>query len=393
MARGTAWIILTAAAAVAGCFRATAAPSSPAIRLDMTNPQHAVVEVAGISQGDLAALSKSNLTDDEWSAILRVTVRAPDADQSARLPVAGRYAVEDSVKFIPLFPLDPGRQYDVAFDPSKLSRPNAPRVPPARTVVSLPGVVHTPSTVVTAVYPSGDVIPQNQLRMYVQFSGPMGQQGGLNHIVLLDKAGHEMADALLPLDTELWNGDRTRYTVFFDPGRVKREILPNRSMGRPLREGDTITLVVKADWPDGRGVPLKSELRRQYRVGPADERPLNMAAWSIAPPSAGTRDGLTVTFPEPLDHALLQRALGVTHAGAALPGELRIEPGETRWVFVPREPWQTGVYAVVVLSILEDLAGNRIGRAFEVRSPGDGVAPEDSRPISLPFRIADSVAR
>lgn len=389
MARGEICVIVIAAAAVAGCFRATPAPSSPAIRLNTTNPQQAIVEVAGISRRDLVALSKFNLTDDEWSAILRVTVRVPDAQEGVDLPaVAGRYAVEDSVRFMPSFPLDPGRQYEVSFDPSKLSRPNAPRVSAARAVVSLPAVVQTPSTVVTAVYPSGAVIPENQLRMYVQFSGPMGQQSGLNHIVLLDKAGREVVDAMLPLHTQLWNGDRTRYTVLFDPGRVKREILPNRSMGRSLQVGETITLVVKADWLDARGLALKSEFRREYRVGPADERPLNTAAWRIAAPSAGTREGLTVTFPEPLDHGLLQRALAVSHAGGAVPGDVRIEPGETRWVFVPRDPWQTGEYAVVVLPILEDLAGNRIGRAFEVRSPGDAVAPEDGRPVSFPFRIA-----
>lgn len=394
MARRTICVIVMAAAAVAGCVRATDAPSSPAIRLNTTNPQQAIVEVGGISRRDLAALSKFTLTDEEWSSILRVTVKAQDAPRGAELPaVAGRYAVEDSVRFVPSFPLDPGRQYEVSFDPSKVSRPDMPRVPARSAVVSLPRIVQTASTIVTAVYPSGDVIPENHLRMYVQFSGPMGQQGGLNHIVLLDKAGHEVVDAMLPLDTQLWNGDRTRYTVFFDPGRVKRGILPNRSMGRPLREGETITLVVKADWLDARGLPLKSEFRRDYLVGPADERPLNTAAWRIVSPPAGTRDGLTVTFPEPLDHALLQRALGVSHAGAALPGELRIEAGETRWVFVPRDPWQTGVYAVAVLPILEDVAGNRIGRAFEVRSTGDAVAPEDSRPISLPFQIGGSAAR
>lgn len=393
MARNAFCVIVMACAAAAGCFRATAAPSSPAIRLNTTDPRQPIVEVEGLSRRDLAAFSSLNLKDDEWPAILRVTVRSHDAQESTAPAVAGRYAVGDSVRFIPQFPFDPGRQYEVAFDPSRLPRPGMPMLSPVRAVVSLPGVVHTPSTVVAAVYPSGDVIPANQLRMYVQFSEPMGQEGGLNHIVLLDKDGHEIVGALLPLDTELWNGDRTRYTVFFDPGRVKREILPNRRMGRPLREGDTITFVVKPDWLDAKGAPMKSEFRRDYRVGPADERPLSTAAWRIAPPPAGTRDGLTVGFPEPLDHALLQRAIGVSHAGASVPGELRIEPGETRWVFVPREPWQTGAYDLVVLPILEDLAGNRIGRAFEVRSPGDAVAPEDSRPISIPFRIAVSATR
>jgi hypothetical protein len=347
------------------------------------------VEVSGLSRSDRAALSRVNLTDAEWSAVLRVTVAGPGAQQGAEVPpIAGRYVVDDSVRFIPMFPLDPGRRYEVSFDASKVTRPGMPRIPNAHGVVSLPASTAAPSTVVTAVYPSGDVIPENQLRMYVQFSGPMGQQGGLRHIALVDKAGQEITGAMLPLDTELWNGERTRYTLLFDPGRVKREILPNRAMGRPLHRGQTFSLVVRADWLDARGVPLKSEFKQQYRVGPPDEKPLSTLGWHIASPSALTRGAVTISFPEPLDHALLQRAIGVSHAGAIIPGDVAIETGETRWTFVPRDPWQPGVYTIVVQPILEDLAGNRIGRAFEVRSPGDAVAPEDDRPVSLPFRIA-----
>ena len=385
---------LALSATVTACSRAPSPVSSPAIRLDTTDPQQAIVEVSGLSRRDLSALSELDLTADEWSVALRVAVKTPGAHPGADLPaVAGSYAVGDSVRFIPSFPLDPGREYDVSFDLSKISRAANPRISASHAVVSLPRVVHTPSTVVTAVYPSGDVVLENQLRMYVEFSGPMGQQGGLDHIALLDKAGHELVDAMLPLDTELWNSARTRYTVILDPGRVKREILPNRMMGRPLRRGETITLVVKQDWLDGRGVPLKSEFRRDYRVAPAIERPLDTATWRIASPPAGTRDALAITFPAPLDHGLLGRALGVSRAGAAVPGELHIEAGETRCAFVPRDPWQPGEHALVVLPILEDVAGNRIGRAFEVRSPGDAVPPESGQPTSVRFLVTPSAER
>lgn len=363
-------------------------PSAPQIRLDLANPRQPVVVVAGVSRRDLTALSKANLTSDEWSTLLRVTVKRQGVQQAGDPPaVAGRYAIADSVRFVPLFPLDPGREYDVEFDPSRLSRAGVPRLPAAKGVVSLPAVVLAPSTVVAAVYPAGDVIPENLLRMYVHFSGPMGQQGGLDHVVLLDKTGREVPDALLPLDTELWNGDRTRFTLFFDPGRVKRDILPNRRMGRPLQAGETITLVVKKDWLDARGVPLASEFRRAYRVGAADERALDTSAWRVASPAAGTREPVIVTFPEALDHGLLQRALGVTRTGTAVPGEPQVEDRATRWRFAPRDAWQAGEYTLVVLPILEDVAGNRIGRAFEVASPGAASPDEHSQPISLPFQI------
>ena len=49
-----------------------------------------------------------------------------------------------------------------------------------------------------------------------------------------------------------------------------------------------------------------------------------------------------------------------------LPGEPRIEAGEVEWLFTPRDPWAARDYDVVAFAFLEDLAGNRIGRAFEV---------------------------
>ena len=66
----------------------------------------------------------------------------------------------------------------------------------------------------------------------------MGQQGGLDHIAFVDDDGREVPGVVLPLDTDLWDAERTRYTVILDPGRVKRDILPNRRMGRPLHAGE-----------------------------------------------------------------------------------------------------------------------------------------------------------
>ncbi len=384
--------ILTVAILAAACARAPSAASVPAIRLDTSDARQPVVEVAGLSAGDRASLANANLSSDEWSAIFRVTVRRVDDGPGELPPVAGRYSLEDAARFIPSFPLDPGREYEVVFEPSKLARAPALRVPSVRAVLSLPQVAQASSTIVTAVYPSGDIIPENQLRMYLQFSGPMGQGSGREHIAILDSNGQELVDAMLPLDTELWNGERTRYTVLFDPGRVKREILPNREMGRALRRGDAITLVVSKDWPDGRGQPLKSDYRKNFRVGPAIERPLDAADWRIATAAAATRGPLSITFPAALDRALLERGLSVARAGETVAGEWRIEAGETRSLFVPKEPWQPGEHAIVVLPILEDVSGNRIGRAFEVLSPGDAVPPESSRPTSVPFRIAASSA-
>jgi hypothetical protein len=384
--------VTLAAAALARC-AGTASTPSPRVQLN-TERQPAAVEVAGLPPAMLAAVSAARLRDDDWRSLLRISVRPETAASpvAADLPaVAGDYAVDGAVlRFVPMFPLDAGRQYDVVFDPSRLPRAGggeAWSVSPITAVIGLPAVTRTPTTTVSQIFPSADVIPANQLRLYIHFSAPMGLRGGFEHVRLLDDRGVEVADPFLPIDSDYWNDDRTRYTVFFDPGRVKRGILPNRHMGRALEAGRRYTVVVAASWRDGQGQPLASEFRREFLVRPADEHALTTESWRLTAPAAGTREALTVDFPAPLDHGLLQRALGVARAGTPLAGDIRIEADETRWRFIPADPWQAGDHQLVALSILEDLAGNRIGRAFEVdQFERTDRTPEPERFVRL-FRV------
>jgi hypothetical protein len=359
--------LLLLAAAVVTCAACNVIYEPPQIRL---NTQLNTVDVVGLGSACLDELAKLEWTTDEWQKLLRVSVKDSNNGGSTPPPVAGRYAIVGPVlRFTPMFPFDEGRQYDVVLDRGFMP-PNARMVPDPHdavtAVVGRPAVARSPSTVVTQVYPSSDVLPANQLRMYLHFSAPMDWRSGYDYVKLVDERGQEVVDAFLPLDADFWNDDRTRYTVFFDPGRVKRGILPNRQMGRALEAGRRYTLVVKREWRDGHGLPLKEEYRRDFRAGPAIERALSMTEWRIAAPEAGTRDPLTVTFPNPLDRGLLARALGAARNGRVVEGQATIEDAETRWSFAPRDPWAPGDHDLVALSFLEDLAGNRVGRAFEV---------------------------
>jgi hypothetical protein len=236
----------------------TAAACGPTIDSDVSTtialitPQAggaAYVEVAGLSGSTLGALEGAALTPEEWSQVLRVAVD-PEAP-----PMLGRYAVVGgTLRFTPIFPLDEGRQYQVRFDPARV--PGEPDAGGAvvDAMVGLPASTAVPSTVVARVYPTGDVVPENMLRMYVEFSGPMGRKSGVEYIALLDSSGQEIPGAVLPLDYEFWSPDHTRFTVFFDPGRVKEGILPNQQMGRPLEVGTSVTLVISSDWLDT-GIP------------------------------------------------------------------------------------------------------------------------------------------
>jgi hypothetical protein len=365
----------TLAAAAAVVVVACGRTPSPEISF-VGSPVPSAVEVRRLPARDIRALSALTLTNEQWRQVLRV-----ETSGSQGIPLAGTYLAGDGlIRFTPMFPFEPGRTYRATFDPTRIPAVNVsdPWRRRLERTFTVPAVSAERSTVVRQVYPSGPALPENMLRFYIEFSAPMGRGSALEHIRLVEEGGREVVDPFLPVEAELWNRERTRFTLFFDPGRVKRGIKPNRDLGRALIAGKRYALVIGDRWLDGRGQPLKSEHRHTFTAGPADEHALDTSAWKISAPSRGTRDPLVVTFPRPLDAVLLSRALSVriaTQRAAAgesgLPGEIRIDAAETRWSFAPRDRWSSGHYSLVVLTLLEDPAGNRIGRAFEVTRPVD----------------------
>jgi hypothetical protein len=147
-------------------------------------------------------------------------------------------------------------------------------------------------------------VPENLLRVYLEFSAPMG---GAPRIL---------------------DPDCTRYTLFFDPGRVKRKALPNRQSGRPLR---AVRRSITASCP-GHSASSRGAAKR----------------------STGTR----------------RRA-------------------DRRSVFTPIAPWARGEYNLVAQPFLEDSQGNRIGRAFEAPDASAGGSTDDAGLDA--YRVAFSI--
>ena len=379
-----ALVAVTGALVIATACSRSSAPSNPAIRLNTSQAGVPYVEVVGLSGDALEALETASYRTEQWADILRVSVE-PGAPA-----MLGRYRVADNaLRFEPAFPLDPGRRYQVRFDAAKLPASSGVGAAAALDAeVGLPAADRAPSAVVARVFPTGDVIPENLLRMYIEFSAPMGRRSGLEYMQLVDDGGKEIEGAFLPLDYEFWSPDHRRFTVFFDPGRVKDGILPNRQMGRALHPGRTVTLLISQEWRDEHGQPLKEAFRRVFRVAPPDTQPLDTSSWRIEPPKAGTRDGVVVTFPEPLDHGLLMRALGIVRGADTVEGDITVDAHETRWTFAPKDAWRAGDYELLALDILEDLAGNEIGRAFEVDNFDTVDKSPNPQTIKIPFRIA-----
>ena len=110
--------------------------------------------------------------------------------------------------------------------------------------------------------------------------------------------------------------------------------------------------------------------------------------WKLQPPTAQTRAALRVTFPKPMDHGLLHRLVWVTDpAGKKVPGRVEVSKRETVWSFTPQKPWQAGAYHLVADTRLEDLAGNGIGRPFEVDVLRRVEREVKKETVRAPFRV------
>ncbi len=187
------------------------------------------------------------------------------------------------------------------------------------------------------------------------------------HIHLRNQTGQEIELPFLEIDEELWDPTMTRLTLFLDPGRIKHGVRPLEEVGPALEAGQRYTLVIDRAWKDGSGKPLKETFQKTFKVGPPDRDPPDPTEWKIQAPKSNTLEPVTITFPEPLDRALAERVIQITsESGERVHGKARLEDQERRWNFTPTNPWHRGSYRLVVQTTIEDLAGNNIGKPFEV---------------------------
>jgi hypothetical protein len=302
-------------------------------------------------------------------------------------PLAGSYAVErGELVFHPSYPIAPGVHYRAVF------RASASGAAPGKTIEKTFDGLPAPTNRIARVervYPSGDVWPANQLRLYIYFSAAMSREGAASYIHVLDDQGRELrgANAVFLPGEELWDPAFRRLTMTFDPGRIKRGLTSNENIGPPLTEGRRYTLVIDSAWPDARGVPMVEPFRKVIRGGPALRTPPDPKQWRVIAPKAGTRDDVAVDFPTPMNYPLALRVLRIAGAHGPVEGTIHVERTETQWRFTPREPWSAGAYSVVAETGLEDLAGNSIGRPFDIDVFNHVTEHIEAKTVSIPFNI------
>lgn len=324
---------------------------------------------------DAVALSLQTVpTDRELPDIMQVFVGPVEACCAGKTPIAGTYDLSgDTLKFTPAFDFIAGQTYTVQ------SRDGA--VSQSSFVIAPDDGLPMPQVV--AIYPSGPTLPENTLRFYIQFSTPMMPHRADEFIKLLDANGKADTAAFMSFTQELWNEDRTQLTLLMDPGRIKRGVAQNLTLGPALLEGHQYSIVVDSGWPSALGGQDASRFQKLFSVSPALRSLPDVDLWRIQSPTRGTDMPLVITFDRPFDQQQARGAITLNDAeGRRISGKVVLDEYEHQWQFKPDALWPGSKIQIVIDARLEDVAGNNFRELLD-HVLGTDIATENQETITI----------
>lgn len=310
-------------------------------------------------------------SDNEYKIIIE--------GENDQQPVLGTYeeARNGYMRFTPAIPFTEGQVYEVIengkdylkFTPFKAIKRTGNKMP-----------------MVTGIYPEVDTVPENLLKMYITFSVPVDATQSIHdHITVYDTRSKETRDIFLKLENELWNQDRTAVTLWLDPGRIKKDLIPNKEQGNPIIKFRTYELIVVDNLRDMNGNRIDS-MRKKFFVSHRDETKPSVNSWKIHSPAKATKEALKIGFKEALDAMLVLETISIySSENQIIEGDFQLLDQGKSLQFLPKTTWSSGDYTIKVESRLEDLAGNNLNRLFDVDLEKDVVATKEF--YSLSFTI------
>ena len=275
---------------------------------------------------------------------------------AGRTPVAGNYSFNDEhgLIFEPVFDFIEGQTYTVS------------TMAEGRQEFVIQPESQIPVTEAVAIYPSGDELPENTLRFYLHFPVPVKPQVASQYVELHDANGVADHAAFMVFKQELWSEDRKRLTLLLDPGRIKRGVTQNLTLGPALSAGNQYSIVVKSGWPAAVGSRSLQGMEKRFQVTESLNTLPDISAWGAEVPGVFTRDRLVLQFDRSFDFELVQRAIRVVDGtGRVVSGEVLIGNREQQCQFQPHDVWATDEIQVVVDARLEDIAGNNFNELLD----------------------------
>lgn len=272
-----------------------------------------------------------------------------------RFAVLGNFTINgDQIEFESVVPFTRGFTYEVILNGSMLAE------------IEIPVDESIVAPEILTVYPSQDTVPENLLKIFILFSQPMVEGQSLRYITLLKNNLDTLQGTFLDLQPELWNKESTVLTLWLDPGRIKRDLIPNKELGAPLNAHEHYTLHVSTDWKSKEGKSLTAPYSKTFVTSTRDDESPLPDKWIITVPSSGTKQSLQINLNESLDYSLLLDAIRLADSeGNFITGTITLSQEEKRLHFLPSKNWKAGSYKLRIEGRLEDLAGNNLNRPFD----------------------------
>jgi hypothetical protein len=272
-------------------------------------------------------------------------------------PVLGKFFEENgSLVFRPIVPFSWDQEYEIY----------------KKDQFYLEFIVRTPEKVIRpkllGIYPKLDTVPENLLKMYFEFDSPMQQsRSSLDFIKVFNLTKKEEVAIFLPLENELWNLEKTRLTLWLDPGRIKKDLIPNQEKGIPIEAGNQYELIVERHFSGGTyGADLGKSYTKRFYVSQRDRQRSNVNQWKLTIPKSNSKEGLGIEFDEFLDVILANESIAIVDENKQeISGDFLTSKKGSNTLFVPSNPWEKGSYRLIIDSKLEDLAGNNLNRLFD----------------------------
>lgn len=345
------------------------------------------VWVKNLDKEVLHAFNRYNSSQQDWREVFPVMLTtAPDR------AMEGVYEVyETAVSFTPRFPFSKGAEYSATFQTNALTlnyneiylaKSDAQKL----TFTFFGSVEQQPDPVVVAVFPSANLLPENQLKFHIRFSSSMTTGEIYNRVRLVNSKGKIVEKAFLVLDQELWDNEMKVATILLDPGRIKRGLRPNMEMGTALKRNEKYTLQIEAGWKDVNGNVTKQRFQKVFECTAPDRLPPDHKSWDILSP-ASSISPLLIELREPMDFVMLSESFIVLDGlGHKVNGKFELQQNESTVAFTPDVEWKDGDYTLYINPLLEDLAGNNLNRLFD-EDISERTSREERTVVSRPFHV------
>ena len=343
-----------------------------------SSPKYGEVRTTQLSEEIIHRIQDLSFTQAQWTSLFHLKT------QPSNPPVIGSFRLADKqIVFKPRFLPDPSVTYLVSFSFEALNNILNEKVGSGvftETVTFASPASKKPTIV--AISPGLDELPTNVLRIYIHFSAPMSFQNPYEFISIVHENGKEVVEPFVIVPEGLWNIDRTRLTLLFHPGRIKRGVGPNMTEGDILTLDNTYQLKINNGWTGSNGQKLDEEFTKTFTVKKSINEKIPYKTWELAG-KQGDMGLLNIKTRRPLDQALAKRMLFVK----AKDGDILPTNVEFKDPFNIRINWNKpsgSEYELLIDPRLEDICGNTPLNAFDYES---GNRVNNSEILRLSFTL------